>query len=236
MKRLPVPTAPSERAKWQTAEPGRSAWLILTLLLSLIAGFTGSLMADVYELDLTPTAPNVIVVPDNTSSASASLVAALQNDQADALVLIRDENTILGNGIVQSGDGWIVAVSEIFTDQTTVTIETNAGKKYTSDQMRLDATTGLAYIHVNTTGLRIAQFRDKPVELGESLIVYGRNPVTTVAYASVSGLNDKDIILDRTVEKSLVGAPIYDLTNAMVGFATNSTKIIPIELVAEPGL
>ncbi len=236
MQRLIVPTAPSERAKWVQLQPRRSGWLILTLLLSLGAGFAGALVARVYQLEwLQPTTPDIVIVPNNAVSASAKLVESLQDEQADAIVLLAAATTWIGQGVVVSNDGWIVATQSQIGDETIVLVTTNAGKTYTSDNIVVDQVSGLAYIHVPSTGLRVGEFRDRPLLLGESVIAYGRTSQRDqVAFANVAGLvgdEDSQILLDRPLSDAWRGAAIYDFDFTIVGFVNQNDQVIPIQEV-----
>jgi S1-C subfamily serine protease len=229
MKRIPVPTAPGERAKWQDPTPKRIGWLVLTLLLSLASGFSGALLARVYQADNYSSAtPDLIIVPDNTASGSATVVKNLQEQQSEAIVLVEAEETVLGTGVQLSSDGWVVTLAELLGEHQSFTIETYNGKQYRSDQFVVDTESGLAYIHCNQTGARVAEFRNTPAELGDSVIAYGRTSAgDTVAFASVAA----DTSLDRILPSHFKGVPLYDLNYAVAGFATDTDQFIPIEAV-----
>lgn len=236
MKRLVIPTAPSERAKWVHLQPKRSGWLILTLLLSLGAGFAGALSARVYQLDwLQPTTPDLLIVPNNAASASATLVQTLQDEQADAIVLLAAATTMIGQGVVVSNDGWIVTTQQQLGDETTVLVTTNSGKTYTSDSIVVDSVSGLAYVHVPSTGLRVGQFRDRPLLLGESVLAYGRTSQRDiVAFTHVAGLAEDAaglILLDQPLGDAWQGAAVYDFDFTIVGFVSQHDQVIPIQEV-----
>ncbi|HBY73145.1 MAG TPA: hypothetical protein DEG44_00440, partial [Candidatus Kerfeldbacteria bacterium] len=121
MERLPIPTAPSERHKWIQPQPRRTGWLVLTLLLSLGAGFAGALMARVYQSDwLQFDTPDIVVVPSTAGSAAAQVVRNLQDRQAEALVEIMSDTVWLGPGVVLSSDGWIVTTADVSSDNSRV--------------------------------------------------------------------------------------------------------------------
>ncbi len=233
MERIPVPTAPSERTKWQNPQPKRIGWLLLTLLLSLVTGFSGALLAKTYQLDLlTPTTPEIIVVPENTASGSSSIVHQLQQTQSEAVVLVKQADAVLGMGVVLSSDGWIVALAQPLVDQTEVMIETETGRSYPSDAMVFDAVTGLVYIHINQTGLRVAQFRNVPAVLGENMVAYTRTlKGDQAAFTAIGLAGAEEIALDRILPAEYLGAPLYDLDYSIIGFATDTTAVIPISAV-----
>lgn len=236
MERTPVPTAPGERAKWQTHNPPkRIGWLLLTLLLSLVTGFSGAILAGLYQDDtLQFSTPDLIVVPDNTSSGSAKIISSLQEQQADALVLLTAEN-LSAIGVILSSDGWIVTAADI-KDQASVTVITNTERSYLSDQIVYDEVTGLSYVHIAQTGLRVAQFRNVPTTLGENLVAYGRlSTGDSAAFTAVAFTDESSerLSLDRTLPTVFLGAPLYDLDYAIVGFATDTADVIPIGAVNE---
>lgn len=230
MQRLIIPTAPSERHKWVQPQPRRTGWLILSLLLSLGAGFAGALMARVYQLEwFTPTTPDIVVVPNTAGSAAAVIVQKLQDDQAEAMVLVRSGDSVLGPGVVLSADGWIVVSAVVVGDNRSLEIETKYNKTYEVDAVVPDSVSGLVYLHVPSTGLRVADFRDTELMLGESVIAYSRTAVgDSVAFANVS----TEAMIDRPLPNQ-VGAPLYDFDLAVVGFVTDTGAIIPIQLVNE---
>lgn len=230
MERLPIPTAPSERHKWLQPQPRRTGWLILTLLLSLGAGFAGALAARVYQSDwLTVETPDIVVVPNTAGSAAAQVVQNLQDRQAEAVVEVLAGEVWLGPGVVLSTDGWIVTTTSVVGDASTITVRTALGKQYQIDDIVRDAETGLVFVHVPSTGLRIAEFRDAALELGESVIAYQHTAAgDAIAFANV-GTTEQ---LDRPLPNH-VGAPLYDFDFAVVGFVTDTNAIIPIQLVNE---
>ncbi|HBY73146.1 MAG TPA: hypothetical protein DEG44_00445, partial [Candidatus Kerfeldbacteria bacterium] len=108
-------------------------------------------------------------------------------------------------------------------------VTTVHGKTYTVDNVVSDAVTGLVFLHVPSTGLRIAEFRETELELGESVVAYTRTPDgEAIAFANVGSADMLDRILPNHV-----GAPLYDFNLAVVGFVTDTGSIIPIQLVNE---
>ncbi len=229
MQRIPVPTAPGERAKWQETSPKRVGWLVLTMLLSVASGFSGALLARLYQPDVYGgTTPDLIIIPDNTTSGSAKIVNSLQQQQSEAIVLVKTDETVLATGVQLSSDGWVVALASLLGDQTALTIETDNGKQYRNDQLVIDDQTGLAYIHIQQTGARVAEFRNTTAALGDSVIAYGRSDTgDAVAFASVASTTS----LDRVLPATFIGMPLYDLNYAIIGFATATDQFIPISAV-----
>lgn len=236
MERLPIPTAPSERPKWKPSvvPTRRSGWLILTLLLSLAAGFAGALVARAYQFEwLSSTPPDIVIVPNTVTSATAVVVEKLQAQQAEAVVVVKADDQVLGAAVVFSSDGWIVASHAIVPDAVgderdlALHIETAQHKNYLVDQVVPAANDQLVFLHVPSTGLRVAEFRNSELTLGESLIAYSRTTIgDAVGFTYVSAADT----LGQALPQQL-GAPLYDFDLALVGFVTADASIIPVQAV-----
>ena len=238
MKRTTVPTAPLERAKWQDylkQQPQRSGWLVLTLLLSLGAGFVGALVAQRYQFDSAlVNTPDILVSASRSRSAQAQSVADLVKQAGDSVVQVGDA----GVGVVVSADGWIVTTTQNVSDPS---ITSALGKTYTSDQLVRDPYSQLTYIHVPSTGLHSAEFREPVVALGEPLVGYVSD---TVAFGNVAKVQAELVTPRHTnalavayqLDRSLAlptGTPLYDVDQAIVGLLLDADTVIPITAVSD---
>lgn len=231
MERMPIPTSPANRQQWVHHTPRRTGWLVLTLLLSLAAGFCGSLVLRVFQFDVfQTTAPDIVVLPNTGSNGSVGFVRAIQTNQAESIVQLWVEERWIGNGIILSNDGWIVTAAPL-TEDAAVTVETSTGKVYTNDRLQMDGERLISYVHVPSTGLHPATFRETDLQLGETILAYSlTTDLERVAFANIATVQT-DILLDRVLESHYIGAPLYDSNQALVGFATATDQIIPITAV-----
>lgn len=131
-------------------------------LVKLLQSHQTKTVVSVYDAD------TVTDAVTDTLTNSAIDVATDAEQLADA--------TELGKGIIVSSDGWIAIVSAVLAKDSTggedYVIGLHDGRVFTSDQVVVDAYSGVTFVRIPATQLPTADFRTTDPQVGEDIIMH----------------------------------------------------------------
>jgi len=229
MKTLTVPTAPSERAKRQsagTAHATRLAWLVSCIGLSLVAGGVGALMiVNNYPVTL----PSFESVSNDELVSTAAIAKNITEHHAEAIVKVYQAEDMIGQGVIVSSDGWCVMVAPTLPDTSQLSIAFASGDKKIVTETKFDQASNLLYLKVTGQSLTMINFAQTAPYLGDVVLVYGVGAQLAVGYV---GKLDDNYQLDRSIVETLFGAPVFDRKGNVIGLLADAQTIIPIQVVS----
>ena len=141
----------------------------------------------------------------------------------------------LGSGVVATEDGFILTNSHVVEDATALRVRLSDGREYAAELVGRDATTDLAVLRIEASGLTPARFTDSDrVEVGDWVLAagspFGFDQSVTAGIVSAKGRrglarNDTDrfedfIQTDAAVNPGNSGGPLVDLEGRVVGINT----------------
>ena len=187
------------------------------LLLSLGGGFAGSMLAIKVNQSNSTVLYQAVDNPSSSSSSSDASGTSLSyadiaKETMDSVVEIQTEtmstNKLFaqavesgaGSGVILSEDGYIVTNNHVIEGANTITVKTRDGKSYNAKLIGTDASTDLAVIKIEATGLKPAVLgNSSELEVGDTAIAIG-NPLGelggTVTTGIVSAL-DREVTIDN---------------------------------------
>lgn len=234
-----VPTAPQRRAQRQAQGEEKGigktqatrkdlgvGWLIVIMLVSVFAGFIGSLLSRSYPATW-PFARNVLITDTNTPEVVfvqgsqddniTEVIDILQQHQRNTIVSLfpANESTFtpdreLGKGVIISADGWIAVLTQALTQAiaefSTLTVVLPDGTTYQTDDMVHDAYSGVTYASIDEQQLPVVDFRTLPMELGQPVIAYSGSIESgdRINTAHVENVQFNDDAMFSTVQNNLV--------------------------------
>lgn len=162
-------------------------------------------------------------------------VVCIQNYQQDTTLAPSGE----GSGIIFSEDGYILTNAHVVSGATTIKVILSDGGIYDAELIGSDATTDLAVIKIDATGLTPAEFGDSSqLQQGDTVMAIG-NPGGMAFNSSVSqgvvsavdrpitsdvGYTMKCIQTDAAINPGNSGGPLVNMYGQVVGI--NSSKIV----------
>lgn len=186
------------------------------ILLSVGGGFGGTLLA----LHLSGTTGNTVLYQSvNAKKSSGSDVAAtntsvkdVANETMNSVVEIKTESVSTnnyfqqavvsgaGSGVILSEDGYIVTNNHVIDGANKISVTTKDGKTYEATLIGTDATTDLAVIKIEATGLSPAVMGDSSkLEVGDTAVAIG-NPLGSLGGTVTSGIIsalDREVTIDN---------------------------------------
>ncbi len=149
-----------------------------------------------------------VVYVDESGNYTTSEVAAMV---ADSVVVIQTEyvttSTYWGNyvssgagsGVILSSDGYIVTNHHVIENATTITVTLNNGSSYKAELVGSDATSDIAILKIDATGLKSATLGDSDnLVVGQDVIAVG-NPLGTLGGTVTEGIisaKDREVTID----------------------------------------
>ncbi len=185
---------------------------------------------------LVTTAPIVITRIQQVPSTEGVNLIDLVKQIGSITVTIYDLNdNFLGNGLIVTSDGLIFSSTIVLGKQTSVTVMTNDGQKFTGVIQSKDEKNGLAVITISATGLSTAQFdpaaslatAQRVVHFGRGNVKFEHKAVVGFITQSLENqLGPKQIISDAVVDADYFGGPIVNLSGHVVGMTVTSGQNI----------
>jgi S1-C subfamily serine protease len=162
-------------------------------------------------------------------------------------IYAKDSNKFLGNGIITSADGMILA-SKTNLGQNNLVVVTNDGNIYPGLLRALDPRSELAVITIQASNLPFAQFVNaSDLVVSQRVIFLGRSnqefnhqfeigfvTSTTSNQASLDKIYysesfENTVQTDARLNSDFVGGPAIDLNGKVVGITTSNLGILPGE-------
>lgn len=230
--------------------------------ISVIVGFSGSILARSYPphwpfassiLVSDTQTPELIFIDSGPDTVSTEIVSILKERQAKTIVSVfpnattsyRDE-TELGKGIIISTDGWIVLLGQIAENQTSLTIVLPDGRVFVTEELISDTYSDIVFAKIDASQLPVVDFRTSEVQLGESLIFYSYSvanadrvsfgQIENVAFASDTTFTTEHpnlvYLTDQASRPEYLGAPVFDMSGALVGIDVLDHRIIPVSEIS----
>lgn len=263
-----VPTAPQRRAQREgktqvTRKDLGVGWLIVIMLVSVFAGFIGSLLSRSYPATW-PFARNVLITDTNTPEVVfvqgsqddniTEVIDILQQHQRNTIVSLfpADETTFtpdreLGKGVIISADGWIATLTQRIPEFTVLTVVLPDGKTYQTDDMVHDTYSGVTYVSIDEQQLPVVDFRTTPMELGQPVIAYSGSIESgdRINTAHVENLQFNDdptfstlqnnlvFLIDQDLREQYVGAPVFDDHGALTGLYLGDHQVLPVSVISD---
>ena len=146
----------------------------------------------------------------------------------------------VGSGVILTTDGYILTNRHVVNDADKLTVALSDGTEYPATIVKISATTDLALIKVNATGLPAATVsRTTDIAVGETAIAIGSPLGTyteTVTRGIVSGLDREITVTDEQTRRQTTlsgliqtdaainpgnsGGPLLDATGTVIGINT----------------
>ncbi len=246
MKPSIVPTAPALRVQHPARRVG---WLVLTVVLSLVAGSVSALFTLSIPTQwpgvarwLKLSSSDVVVIPATEDSGTATLVSAIYARQFEAIVNITVPGGTSSVAVIISNDGWLVTPSANVGTATAVTVTLAGGKQIESDLVLPDDYAGVTFIHIPKTNLPIVDLRPIDAVLGDTVLVMQplaqRRPIVAVIYLQsvddpvtetfTTSQNNIMYSSDRALPAMQVGAPVFDYHAQVLGLLMSDQTILPV--------
>ena len=144
-----------------------------------------------------------------------------------------------GTGIIISEDGYIATNNHVVDGSDSVKVTLIDGTEYDARIIGVDATTDLAVIKIEATGLTAASFGDsEALEVGETVVAIG-NPLGSNLAGSVTsgivsakdriittnGYTQKYIQTDAAINPGNSGGPLVNIEGQVIGINTLKTYL-----------
>lgn len=228
------------------------------IIISVIVGFSGSILARSYPphwpfastiLVSDTQTPELVFIDSGPDTVSTEIVSVLKERQAKTIVSVFSntaneytDETELGKGIIISTDGWIVLLGQILDNQTSLTIALPDGRVFITEELILDTYSDVVFAKIDASQLPVVDFRTSEVQLGESLIFYSYSvanadrvsfgQIENLAFASDTTFSTEHpnlvYLTDQASRLEYFGAPVFDMSGALVGIDALDHRIIPV--------
>ncbi len=228
-------TPPRSTNQWSTTNPvpektdrkksgggmskgGIALLLIVCILISGLAGFGGSILAQKlnaskYEASDTGT---MVIHKVNTEAEDATKTTdksteTIANEVADSVVEITTEimqtNSFYGqyisqgagSGVIISKDGYIVTNNHVISGASSIKVTTRGGDSYDAKLIGTDAKVDIALLKIEASDLPVAVFGDSSkLAVGAKAVIIG-NPLGTLGGSVTEGIIsalDRSIVID----------------------------------------
>ena len=212
--------------------------MALALVAGLVGGYGGSQLASRSE----PTSTNVQLVSSTKTierePTSVAGIAARVLPSVVSISTVSQNGSGTGSGFVIRSDGYILTNNHVINDalsnQGTLTVTLNNGKKFEGKILGADSSYDLAVIKINVTGLPALQFGNSDtIQVGDQVIAIGSplglsGTVTSGiisaknrAVTSSGGTGESSFInalqTDAAINPGNSGGPLVDATGAVIG-------------------
>ena len=197
---------------------GIALLLIVCILISGLAGFGGSILAQKlnaskYEASDTGT---MVIHKVNTEAEDATKTTdksteTIANEVADSVVEITTEimqtNSFYGqyisqgagSGVIISKDGYIVTNNHVISGASSIKVTTRGGDSYDAKLIGTDAKVDIALLKIEASDLPVAVFGDSSkLAVGAKAVIIG-NPLGTLGGSVTEGIIsalDRSIVID----------------------------------------
>lgn len=134
----------------------------------------------------------------------------------------------LGSGFIISSDGLILTNAHVVREAKDVTVKLSDRREFTAKVLGSDATTDIAVLRINATGLPVVRLGDpRQLEVGDPVLAigapYGLEQTATSGIVSAKGRSlPGDAVVpfiqtDAAVNPGNSGGPLFDGSGAVVG-------------------
>jgi putative serine protease PepD len=213
-------------------------FVALALVAGLVGGYGGSQIASRSE----PTSTNVQLVSSTKTierePTSVAGIAARVLPSVVSISTLSQNGSGTGSGFVIRSDGYILTnnhvINDVLSNQGTLTVTLNNGKKFEGKILGADSSYDLAVIKINATGLPALQFGNSDtIQVGDQVIAIGSplglsGTVTSGiisaknrAVTSSGGTGESSFInalqTDAAINPGNSGGPLVDATGAVIG-------------------
>ena len=213
-------------------------FVALALVAGLVGGYGGSQLASRSE----PTSTNVQLVSSTKTierePTSVAGIAARVLPSVVSISTLSQNGSGTGSGFVIRSDGYILTnnhvINDVLSNQGTLTVTLNNGKKFEGKILGADSSYDLAVIKINATGLPALQFGNSDtIQVGDQVIAIGSplglsGTVTSGiisaknrAVTSSGGTGESSFInalqTDAAINPGNSGGPLVDATGAVIG-------------------
>ena len=194
----PVPEKPDRKKSGGMSKGGIALLLIVCILISGLAGFGGSILAQKinsskYESGDTGT---MVIHKVNTEAEDATKTTdksteTITNEVADSVVEITTEimqtNSFYGqyisqgagSGVIISKDGYIITNNHVISGASSIKVTTRGGDSYDAKLIGTDSKVDIALLKIEATDLPVAVFGDSSkLAVGSKAVIIG-NPLGT---------------------------------------------------------
>ncbi|MDO8493488.1 MAG: serine protease [bacterium] len=176
-----------------------------------------------------------------TSSVSTAVASTSDEQLAGILVATNLSDNEVGTGFLVSSDGLVATAYSVIPDHNISYGVFVGDKKYQANVIIHNKNEGLAILkieHDKATKFVAPQFASKPVTLGQTIIVLGRDlDRYTVSVGLVASLKEATLsslpIFKTTVrsDNTNIGGPLLSSTGQVVGLNLENGNALPIELI-----
>lgn len=215
----PVPEKPDrKKSGGGMSKGGIALLLIVCILISGLAGFGGSILAQKinaskYETNDTGT---MVIHKVNTETEDAAKTTdksteTITNEVADSVVEITTEimqtNSFYGqyisqgagSGVIISKDGYIVTNNHVISGASSIKVTTRGGDSYDAKLVGTDSKVDIALLKIEASDLSVAVFGDSSkLAVGSKAVIIG-NPLGTLGGSVTEGIIsalDRSIVID----------------------------------------
>ena len=214
----PVPEKPDRKKSGGMSKGGIALLLIVCILISGLAGFGGSILAQKinsskYESGDTGT---MVIHKVNTEAEDATKTTdksteTITNEVADSVVEITTEimqtNSFYGqyisqgagSGVIISKDGYIITNNHVISGASSIKVTTRGGDSYDAKLIGTDSKVDIALLKIEATDLPVAVFGDSSkLAVGSKAVIIG-NPLGTLGGSVTEGIIsalDRSIVID----------------------------------------
>lgn len=172
----------------------------------------------------------VVVVPSDTAATATTIANYINERQAQAIVTIYQTDTLLGQGMVVSNDGWCVMVTTSQVDAAQLAVAFSTGEKKSVTTVVFDEVHSMLYLKVADQNLSLVNFSQTTPILGDVVLAYGVGPKVAVGYIGQFGTDE--YYLDRSIADTFIGAPAFDRKGSAIGVVVDNQTILPIQVVS----
>ena len=208
-----------EKKSGGLSKGGIAILLVVCVLISGLAGFGGSMIANNINASKNTQASDTMIIhkvdTEVQSATDGALVdkttAEISSEVADTVVEITTEvmqtNSFYGqyiaqgagSGVIISEDGYIITNNHVIDGASSIKVTTRDGDSYDAKLIGADSEVDIAVLKIEATGLKAAVFGDSSkLNVGSKAVIIG-NPLGTLGGSVTEGIIsalDRSIVID----------------------------------------
>lgn len=216
-----IPQVETQKKRMGFTKKGLALFIIICMLFSGFAGFTGGLFATSLANEGLFTGMVRAILPDRATSqfstgglnlgkatGSELTIQEIINQAANAVVEIRTESVVTdgwigqyvtqgaGSGVIFESNGYIMTNNHVIEGARKITVSLKNGKSYEATLVGTDPQTDVAVIRIKASGLTTANIGDSDALVFGDLAVAIGNPLGELGGTATVGIISA---LDRAV-------------------------------------